>query len=512
MFRESPGLPRDFLWGVSTSAYQSEGGYNGPGEPRTNWARAEEKGRVARSGKASEFWTRYEEDFRRVRELGLNSFRLGIEWSRVQPCYTDGKAAVPPPYDMEALEHYARMLVACREQELEPVLTLHHFTHPAWLGTDPWLDARTPELFEEYVATSIDYLNGALLAAGHEPVRMIITINEPNMLVFNSYLGMQFPCKGQAGFQSINAAVNCLMCAHVRVYNRLHDLYTTRGWGDVAVTFNNYCSDLYWLDKFFLDLMAAAERGIPRSGVEDYICGCRKRFDEAFHAAEIPLRRDLPSMAGALIKKMSNALGGEWFSAARFAPALDAVYGSPRSRLLDLIGLDYYDPFAAHIFRLPVWWDHESRSRSFHDWIMNSVTAKWWDWSVLPSGLRFFCKMYADDFNRPILIAENGMALRRRSNNEHFARRDKLTRSEFIRAHVHEVERLVGEGLPIVGYLHWSLFDNYEWGSFTPRFGLYALDYQKGAERMAVDLLGDCPSQTYAGLVREARNREAAIT
>ena len=52
----------------------------------------------------------------------------------------------------------------------------------------------------------------------------------------------------------------------------------------------------------------------------------------------------------------------------------------PAAGTLDFIGLDYYDPFAAHIFRLPVWWDHESRSRSFHDWIMNSVTAKWWDW------------------------------------------------------------------------------------------------------------------------------------
>ncbi len=507
----NPSLPRDFLWGVSTSAYQSEGGYNGPGQPRTNWARVEEKRRVAPIGKASEFWTRYEEDFQRVRGLGLNAFRLGIEWSRIQPGFKEGKAA-PPAFDMNALEHYARMLAACREQGLEPVLTLHHFTHPAWLGTDPWLDPGTPELFEKYVATSMEYLNGSLVAAGHEPVRVIITINEPNMLVFNSYLGMQFPCEAQPGLQSINHAVNTLLRAHVRVYNYLHDLYASRGWEAPAVTFNNYCSDLYWLDKFFLDLIAAPERGIPRADVEDYICGCRNRFEEAFRAAEIPLRKDLASLFGILIKRMSNALGGEWFSAARFAPALDAIYGSPRSRVLDFIGLDYYDPFAAHIFRLPVWWDHESKSRSFHDWIMNSVTAKWWDWSVLPSGLRFFCKHYAGDFNRPILIAENGMALRRRFNNEHFPRKDKLTRSEFIRAHVNEVERLAGEGLPIFGYLHWSLFDNYEWGSFTPRFGLFALDYLKGTDRLAVDFQGDCPSQTYAALVKEARARQEAVS
>ena len=227
MHLTQPALPQDFLWGVSTSAYQSEGGYNGPGEPRTNWARAEEKRRVAPTGKSSEFWTRYEEDFQRVHDLGLNAFRLGIEWSRIQPGYKDGKAP-PPPFDMAALEHYARILKACREQGLEPVLTLHHFTHPSWLGTDPWLDPETPELYEQYVAKSISYLNDSLVAAGHAPVRFIITINEPNMLVFNSYLGMQFPCKAQPGLQSISNAVNGLLRAHVRVYNYLHDLYGTR--------------------------------------------------------------------------------------------------------------------------------------------------------------------------------------------------------------------------------------------------------------------------------------------
>jgi beta-glucosidase len=504
-----PPKPCDFLWGVSTSAYQSEGGYNGKGQPRTNWARPEEKGRVAPTGTASEFWTRYGEDFNRVRGLGLNAFRLGIEWSRIQPSFTDEKTA-PPAFDMNALEHYALMLIACREKGLEPVLTLHHFTHPSWLGTDPWLDPGTPELFRQYVAKSIEYLNERLIAEGHDPVHVIITINEPNMLVFNSYLGMQFPCNGVPGLQTINNAVNTLLRAHVEAYNLLHDLYAARGWEAPVITFNNYCSDLYWLDKFFLDLVAAAERGIAREDVEEYICRCRKSFDEAFKAAAIPLRKDLPSLFGMMIKRMSNALGGEWFNAAKFAPILDAVYGSPRRQLMDFIGLDYYDPFAAHIFRLPVWWDHESKSRSFHDWIMNSVTAKWWDWNVLPSGLRFFCKLYAEDFNRPILIAENGMALRRRFNNEHFARKDKTTRSEFLRAHVNEVERLTDEGIPIFGYLHWSLFDNYEWGSFTPRFGLYALDYLSGTDRLAVDFLGDCPSQTYATLVKEARARQEA--
>ena len=75
----------DFLWGVATSAYQAEGGYNGAGQPRTNWAAAEERGDVAVCGDAADFWRRCETDFARCREMGLNAFRLGIEWSRVWP-------------------------------------------------------------------------------------------------------------------------------------------------------------------------------------------------------------------------------------------------------------------------------------------------------------------------------------------------------------------------------------------------------------------------------------------
>ena len=71
------GLPETFLWGVATSGYQSEGGYNGPGQPQNNWSRSEAKGAVMHTGKAAEFWTRYEEDFQTCQGMGLNSFRLG---------------------------------------------------------------------------------------------------------------------------------------------------------------------------------------------------------------------------------------------------------------------------------------------------------------------------------------------------------------------------------------------------------------------------------------------------
>src|SRR5687767_5256243 len=133
-----------FLWGVATSAYQAEGGYNGPGEPLTNWRLAEKRGDVAMVGQSADFWNRFEEDFARCQRMGLNAFRMGIEWSRVQPLRVPSGEPVPrvvqpvtgtaerPPFDFAALDHYARMLTSARAHGLEPVVTWHHFIHPAW--------------------------------------------------------------------------------------------------------------------------------------------------------------------------------------------------------------------------------------------------------------------------------------------------------------------------------------------------------------------------------------------
>ena len=509
--KESPLISSSFLWGVATSAYQSEGGYNGDGEPQTNWADAEARGDVARSGAAAEFRTRYAEDFARCRAMGLNAFRIGIEWSRVQPTLHDARAE-PPAFDFAALDRYAEMFAECRRNGLEPVVTLHHFVHPAWLGSDPWLDAETPALFTAYVREAVLYVNKKLTGEYRAaPLRFFITINEPNMLVLNTYFGNQFPGKARAGFRTMTRAYNGLLTAHVAAYNALHDLYEAEGWPAPTVTLNNYCSDIYWSDKLLPDLLCLAERGIPRSGVKDYILEKIHVFEQAFDAARIPLHRDLPYYFGALVKRLSNWIGHRNFDPEHFAPVLDAVYGSPRKRLFDIVGIDYYDPFAAHAFRLPVLWDHEFKNKSLRSWIMNTITSKWWDWRVLPRGLHFFCKYYAEDFDRPVLIAENGMALRHRADNrDPSRRRDGITRSEFLRLHVREVAKIVNDGVPLIGYLHWSLFDNYEWGTFTPRFGLFALDYTRGAERMDTNFLGDKPAETYAELIREARGKMGA--
>jgi beta-glucosidase/6-phospho-beta-glucosidase/beta-galactosidase len=325
------------------------------------------------------------------------------------------------------------------------------------------------------------------------------------MLVLNTYIGHQFPTQARRGLRTAVKAIDHLLTAHVLGYNAIHAIYRDAGWPTPLVTVNTYCSDLYWCDKLLLDLLSFRERQIEPTAINAHIRSRATAFDAELINAAIPLRKDFASLIGASIRNLSHRLGMRWFDIGHLPCLLSALTDLPGNQLLDYVAIDYYDPFSAHTFRPPVWWDHEFRNKSLRAWIMSSITSKWWDWTILPRGLYFFCRYYTEEFpDRPLIIAENGMALRRRHDNSYSHRRDNISRSEFLRLHIDEVIRIVCDDIPLIGYLHWSLFDNYEWGTYTPRFGLYSLNYETGTARLEHDHHGDTPAETYALLIREA--------
>jgi len=504
-------IPGGFLWGVATSGYQCEGGYNGPGQPQNNWSAAEARGDVASTGDATGFWHRYEEDFARCRGMGLNAFRMSVEWARVQPSTATGPGPAPE-FDYVVLDAYADRLAACRDHGLEPVVTLHHFTHPAWLGVDAWLRDDIPGLFARFVEVSTSRINSRLLKAhGQAPIRWFVTLNEPNMLVLNTYLNRHFPGGGSFGMAVGVRAYNRLLAAHVRAYNTIHDLYAESGQPAPMVTMNTFCSDAYWSEKMLLDLLFARERGICRADIAGYLLDGSKRLRKAFHHAELPFHADPLVWFGRLIHFLVDRIAPKHATGTSYSYFLDELQNSPRVRVLDFLGLDYYDPFTGHLFRPPAFHDIEFKSLALTSHLMAGLSRKWWDWHVLPEGLHFFCKYYAEEFpGLAVLVAENGMAVRCTADGAACdLRRDRLTRSAFLEAHVVQIARLVREGVPMLGYLHWSLTDNYEWGSYTPRFGLFGIDYTRNAERLVEGPGGDRPSETYKRLVAAAGGRGA---
>lgn len=157
-------FPPNFLWGVATAAHQVEGNNANSDAwllehlPQTMFAEP--------SGDAIDHYHRYREDIALLASLGFNSFRLSVEWARIEP--EEGH------FSEAELNHYRRVLEACHEHGLTPVVTYHHFTSPRWLlAAGGWEDARTPELFARYCGKVTEHLGDLIGVA--------CTLNEPNL-------------------------------------------------------------------------------------------------------------------------------------------------------------------------------------------------------------------------------------------------------------------------------------------------------------------------------------------
>jgi beta-glucosidase len=164
-------FPENFLWGTATSAHQVEGSNINC----DNWVMEHLPGTpfVEPSGDACDHYHRYEEDIALLAKLGFNAYRFSIEWARIEP--EEGE------FSRAELEHYRRMLAACHEHGITPVVTYHHFTTPRWLMREGgWLGEKTPQRFARYCEKATQYL-GDLIGAG-------CTLNEPNLSALLSYV------------------------------------------------------------------------------------------------------------------------------------------------------------------------------------------------------------------------------------------------------------------------------------------------------------------------------------
>lgn len=157
-------LPAQFLWGTAISAYQSEGNnYNSDAwvtENVTPTLFSE------RSGDACDSYHRYAEDFSIAAGLGFNCYRLSMEWARIEP--SEGA------FSNAELDHYARVLEACRSRGLKPVVTFNHFTTPTWFAARGGFEfPDSPDLFARYCRTAAEHLGGLM--------HLATTFNEANI-------------------------------------------------------------------------------------------------------------------------------------------------------------------------------------------------------------------------------------------------------------------------------------------------------------------------------------------
>lgn len=232
-------FPKGFLWGAATSAHQVEGGNT------NDWSEWEKKNaqRLAKearhrwqdwqkerfpemfdpdnyvSGAACDHYNRYEEDLDLAAELGLNAYRFSVEWSRIEP--ERGK------FDEAQIEHYRRVIQALRKRNIEPFVTLWHWTNPLWIrDIGGWGNPETIEHFTAYVGRIVGELGDA--------VTFWMPLNEPSTYIGLGYAEGVFPPQKKSVLAAGRALRN-MVEAHRRAYSIIHDT-----WSNAVVVASHY--------------------------------------------------------------------------------------------------------------------------------------------------------------------------------------------------------------------------------------------------------------------------------
>ena len=182
-------FPKGFFIGAATAAHQVEGN----NIHSDYWAQEQlpHTSFTEPSGDACDHYNRFEEDIKLLADAGLNAYRFSVEWARIEP--EEGK------FDEREIEHYRQVIACCKQNGVEPIVTLMHFTSPVWLiRKGGWEAESTVEDFRRYAAYVTEKLGGEL--------RYICTINEANMGLQLAAIAKRFQLMAQQAARSAKSA------------------------------------------------------------------------------------------------------------------------------------------------------------------------------------------------------------------------------------------------------------------------------------------------------------------
>jgi len=378
-------FPQNFFWGAATSAYQVEGS-----NINNDWWHWEKTAGIKEpSGEACRHYEFYKEDFDLAKILNHNCHRLSIEWSRIEP--QEGR------FSEKEIGHYRDVILSLKERNLEPIITLHHFTNPLWFAKlGGWQNKSAPVYFLRYVDRAV----GALC----DNVCYWITINEPLVYVYNSYILGLWPPQ-EKYFLKAKRVVNNLTSAHIKSYKLIQSIYKKR--------------------NLALPLISIAQ---------------------SIQAFE-PCNGALNKFAAYLRDRLFN-----------FKLIEKLIYGNA----LDFIGINYYTRSLIDIEGLSLKYLLMDVCKRDHKPLKKNCLG----WDIYPQGL-YNLLLKLKKYNLPVFILENGICTE-----------DDFERWDFIYRHLENIHLAIAGGVKVLGYIYWSLIDNFEWDKgFSPRFGLIEVDY-----------------------------------
>ncbi|KAF4039720.1 Glycosyl hydrolase family 1 [Phytophthora infestans] len=451
---DSRCFPEDFLFGSATASYQVEGAVKEGGRTPSIWDQfCRERPEVKCANVADDFYHRYKDDIQLMAKTGLQSFRFSISWSRVMNWDSALHGMRPNP---EGIAFYHSLIDELNKNNIKPILTLYHWDLPLELHTElspqGWLNSDIVQHFAEYAMLMFHEYGSK--------VNLWTTFNEPLSFTTAGYAtGREAP--GLTGSPTqVYAATHNVLLSHARavqLFRELKKSHVISEKAQVAIVLN--ADYAYPLDESNPADVEAASR--------------KMEFDVGWFLSPI-VSGDYPSV-------MREIVGDRLPRFSRDETAL--LKGS-----YDLFMLNHYSTRAAtdcdssasqtDCNKLAIGWQRDrgvdisqtvpgTRPRSekaLKDSHCASFTA------YPPGYLETIKWLHKHDTSADILLTENGWC-----GDDEIDNPDQLW---YFQAYLEQVHKAITEEhIPVIGYTAWSFLDNYEWGSYESRFGLYYVNY-----------------------------------
>jgi beta-glucosidase len=413
-------IPQDFVWGAATASYQIEGAAREDGRGESVWDRFSATPGKVRGGDtgdvACDFYHRYRDDVRLMRELGLGAFRFSIAWPRVLPA---GRGKV----NEAGLDFYDRLVDELLANGIEPFVTLFHWDTPQALEDDGGWPARsTATAFVEYAEAVAGRLG--------DRVRHWMTHNEPWVY---AWIGHSWGRHAPGRTSEADAVATA------------HHLLLSHGWAVEAI--RRSAPDAQVGIALNLAHTTPASDTPEDEAAAWRVDGAGNRWflDPIFRGSYPADLLDRNELVAPFV------LDGDMETIA--AP-------------IDFLGVNNY-------FRFVVTAAEEGPK------LINPPESTVTDmgWEVYPDGLRRLLVGLAENYApAAIYITENGAAFG--DVRVHDGQVHDPERTEFLQTHIGAVSDALAAGVPIRGYFVWSLLDNFEWAEgYSKRFGIVYVDY-----------------------------------
>ena len=411
-------FPKGFLIGASTAAHQVEGNnihsdyWAQELLPHTSFSEP--------SGEACDHYRRYEEDIRMMAEAGLNAYRFSVEWARIEP--EEGV------FDDNEIEHYRKVIACCRENHIEPIVTLMHFTSPVWLiRKGGWEAETTVEYFRRYASYVTKKLGSEL--------NYICTINEANIGLQLAAIAKRFQLMAQQAQKNAKSA---------------------EGTVQVGMNFEKMMENMK-----YASMENAGVFGTPQPQI--FVSSRTPEGDilvmKAHQAAREAIKEQFPDMKVGVTLSMHDLQaqeGGESFAEAAWEE--EFTHYLPYIAEDDFLGVQNYTrTLYGPQGQLPA---------------PEGAELTQMDYEFYPEALEHVIRKVHEDFRGDLIVTENGIATA-----------DDSRRIAFITQALEGVKNCIDDGIPVKGYFHWSLMDNFEWQKgFSMMFGLIGLIGQRKNE------------------------------